>query len=629
MLNFNTMKKYFAALLILLSILITNAFAQTCGVVYGNIPSSFGPVGVRAYDPLTGDWSPASLVDVNIFTAPNTINTGSPISIDPLNQKLVVVTDNATKTLAYFNLADVTGTFITFPSNLSSVTGFVLCSGFKPQSHVSYFMTSTFLNTNPSAAGEEFFSIDLTNPASPIGKSYAGILSPGSPLLSSASGGDICFDFNGVGYIITSSKQLYRFVTDEVANTVQFSFLGTLPVLPFTPYAIAFDPASSKLILGGGSSTLMLYNLADNTATPLTTTATWNSTDYASCFFPNINPGLVVTKSFYDVTQAMGPPVAVQVNDVIEYTITVKNTGNVNAGGFSISDVVPAGTTYVPNSTKLNGVTVVDSAGSSFPFANKRVANSNDNLGEGLLTTFATTGGPLCTIKYRVTVNAGNGIVIKNVVKAEVAGASPSAPIIGKDSVKFTVGVLATLPVSLLNFNAQKIDKKINLNWITTSEINNHHFEIEKSTDVIIFRKIGQVQAATQNSLVENIYNFLDNESNDNYPIIYYRLKIIDNAGRFTYSSIIRLNNSIKNEISIYPNPIKETINLSITSLQQNKVQITISNLLGQKIVTENKNIVKGQNLLAIPKPAALAKGMYFVQVKMGEELFVEKIIVE
>jgi len=109
------------------------------------------------------------------------------------------------------------------------------------------------------------------------------------------------------------------------------------------------------------------------------------------------------------------------------------------------------------------------------------------------------------------------------------------------DNVKLTHS-FTTLPIELVYFNARSIENKINLEWLTSSEVDNSHFEIEKSFDAFNFYKIANIISigySQQNIL----YNYTDfNVNND--KIIYYRLKQVDYDSNYTYSPIVSVNNN-------------------------------------------------------------------------------------
>jgi hypothetical protein len=178
------------------------------------------------------------------------------------------------------------------------------------------------------------------------------------------------------------------------------------------------------------------------------------------------------------------------------------------------------------------------------------------------------------------------------------------------------------LPLRLMSFSGKKVESGNQLNWLTSNEIGVSHFEIEKSENGKSFNKIGEVKA--NGGPAENVnYEYIDVStlpSNQNSSImahgssIYYRLKMIDLDGKYSYSKII----SIKNEpnqipnIKIYPNPaISELI---IENLVESSVVIT--NLAGQ---TTLFNVLKKNDLQSIINVSALPKGMYFL--KTGNEV--------
>ncbi|MDP1635128.1 MAG: isopeptide-forming domain-containing fimbrial protein [Gallionellaceae bacterium] len=103
--------------------------------------------------------------------------------------------------------------------------------------------------------------------------------------------------------------------------------------------------------------------------------------------------------------------------DTLRYTITVGNFGAVAATGVSFTDAVPADTTYVANSTALNGIAVADAGVGVSPLIGG-IAISSSNLTPPLPAPGAgtLTAGQSATIVFDVTVNGGTptGTVISN-----------------------------------------------------------------------------------------------------------------------------------------------------------------------------------------------------------------------
>jgi hypothetical protein len=113
----------------------------------------------------------------------------------------------------------------------------------------------------------------------------------------------------------------------------------------------------------------------------------------------------------------------------------------------------------------------------------------------------------------------------------------------------FKLSISSPLPVKLLSFQAAREKSAVRLDWFTATEINTHHFDIERSADGLHFEKIAQVSAKGSNSNYTNWDNQPLQHSN------YYRLKMTDIDGRFEYSPVVSVKMPEENAIRIYPNP--------------------------------------------------------------------------
>ncbi|HRG07082.1 MAG TPA: hypothetical protein PLJ08_00780, partial [Cyclobacteriaceae bacterium] len=81
------------------------------------------------------------------------------------------------------------------------------------------------------------------------------------------------------------------------------------------------------------------------------------------------------------------------------------------------------------------------------------------------------------------------------------------------------------LPVELLSFTATAENEKVNLKWVTASELNNDFFTVQHSTDGVEFTSLGNVNGqGTKQSATT--YNFVDDSPMAG--INYYRLKQTD-----------------------------------------------------------------------------------------------------
>ena len=120
------------------------------------------------------------------------------------------------------------------------------------------------------------------------------------------------------------------------------------------------------------------------------------------------------------------------------------------------------------------------------------------------------------------------------------------------------------LPLKLLNFSGIRNDQVIRLTWQTADELNTKDFVVERSSDGASFTGVTTVAAKSRGN---NTYACNDPFSFSSQ--VYYRLKMTDQDGRFTYSNIIRISNIAGNAstfITVYPNPVKDGTTITINS---------------------------------------------------------------
>lgn len=187
-----------------------------------------------------------------------------------------------------------------------------------------------------------------------------------------------------------------------------------------------------------------------------------------------------------------------------------------------------------------------------------------------------------------------------------------------------------TFPLNFLSFIGENKRNLVTLNWKTVNEINTKVFEIERSYGGSNFEKIGTVNAKSNPALV-NEYTFKDeNIASINTPSIYYRLRQIDNDGKFQFSKAIRIKlNGESKLVNIYPNPVKSTLNITMASLGEDLVTFAISDLSGKILIKQSRNVVSAESANYSLNVSNLAAGIYMLTVtgKRNAELTNTKFV--
>ncbi|KJS32549.1 MAG: hypothetical protein VR64_06500 [Desulfatitalea sp. BRH_c12] len=123
-------------------------------------------------------------------------------------------------------------------------------------------------------------------------------------------------------------------------------------------------------------------------------------------------------------------PGIVMAGDTLRYTIAMRNIGNENAVDVILRDYTPANTTYVSNSTTLNGTAVPDPSAGINPLQAGITITGPQDTTPGTLTADATPGGPhVATVTFDVVVdpNVMDGLVVCNQGFAAGSGSGSGA----------------------------------------------------------------------------------------------------------------------------------------------------------------------------------------------------------
>lgn len=187
----------------------------------------------------------------------------------------------------------------------------------------------------------------------------------------------------------------------------------------------------------------------------------------------------------------------------------------------------------------------------------------------------------------------------------------------------------STLPIKLKSFNAfLKNDNKVDLKWITSSEINVSHFVIEKSTDGSNYSDAGIV-FAYGNSTTDVNYAFTDNLGSSAEGVFYYRLRSVDNDEKtqFSETRIIKISNQKMNTVTImtYPNPVSSSLRITIPSSWQNKKVVYEMFQANGQVVKRTETASSSQTETL--NVSNLAPGYYIIRAICGGEVAQQNII--
>ena len=151
-------------------------------------------------------------------------------------------------------------------------------------------------------------------------------------------------------------------------------------------------------------------------------------------------------------------------------------------------------------------------------------------------------------------------------------------------------------------------------------------FVVERSVNGLHFQTVKTVQNVKDTPIEQYIY--LDPRINSKE--VYYRVKGISKRGEIVYSGIVKLTNSSRQEVRIYPNPVTNyTLNLEFLSVVREQVSITIFGTKGEKLYYNQVN-PQGNKTLRIKLPDFFGiQIMYILNIQYNGVIVTERIFFE
>lgn len=196
-----------------------------------------------------------------------------------------------------------------------------------------------------------------------------------------------------------------------------------------------------------------------------------------------------------------------------------------------------------------------------------------------------------------------------------------------------------SIPVELASFNASVNGNNVILNWITSSEINNSGFEIEKQVGSKQYavgnppggeagwEKIGFVDGNGTTTETKHYY-FIDEEVSAG--IYNYRLKQIDLDGTYEYSNVVEVEVETPAAFALsqnYPNPFNPTTNINYRLPSDGYVSLSVYNSIGQQVSTLVSEFQQAGSYELSFVADNLPSGLYFYTLLNGEFSITKKMM--
>ena len=176
------------------------------------------------------------------------------------------------------------------------------------------------------------------------------------------------------------------------------------------------------------------------------------------------------------------------------------------------------------------------------------------------------------------------------------------------------------LPVSWLSFEVERKGEVANLTWITSQELNNEMFNIERAADGRHFVAVGNVSASIDPRSI-NQYTFTDR-----HPLRglnYYRIQQVDRDGKAQYSEMRTISFNTEGVLTSWPNPAVESLFIQLPD--ETSGQIRMINSTGMVVLTKTYEVAERESNLDISN---LDPGLYSLIIETPYNLYQKQIVV-
>lgn len=181
----------------------------------------------------------------------------------------------------------------------------------------------------------------------------------------------------------------------------------------------------------------------------------------------------------------------------------------------------------------------------------------------------------------------------------------------------------STLPVTLMEFTGTAQPDYNQLLWKVVDEHNVSRYELERSTNGNQFTRIATI--AAQNQPNQITYSHRDYT---NLFESYYRLKMIDIDGSFTYSTVVFIRRPFgQANFSVLGNPFDNQIAVRYKLPADQRIYVTLFNSIGALVRRESYAATAGEGIYTISDCGSVPAGAYLLKIEAGNTNQVIKLI--
>jgi len=173
--------------------------------------------------------------------------------------------------------------------------------------------------------------------------------------------------------------------------------------------------------------------------------------------------------------------------------------------------------------------------------------------------------------------------------------------------------VSSSLPVELLSFTAKEKNASVLLEWNTAKEMNMANFVIERSENG---KQFAVLKTVAVSGSYTSVRQYREIDASILKGVVYYRLKMVDIDGKFTYSAIVKVNLAANaTTINCFPNPAIDYVTLSIANAQAGTYDYSVATIDGRIVKAAAADLKSGAQQVRIDLTTNIPSGVLIIQL--------------
>jgi len=185
---------------------------------------------------------------------------------------------------------------------------------------------------------------------------------------------------------------------------------------------------------------------------------------------------------------------------------------------------------------------------------------------------------------------------------------------------------LDPLPITLGAFTAQCNNGTALIQWTSEVEVNNASYTVEKTTDDIHFDVVGIMESAAPSGTSSLPLNYSMTDYSPYSGAYYYILEQTDIDGTTKRIATYQFDGCEATPVtSVNAYNTTNFIEVQINSVVADNFTVSLTNMLGQTILTENKSVALGDNEIRLNNN--VAAGIYILNVRNDKVNYSRKMV--